>query len=98
DLEEKIDYFVQQVNLKVEDTIDEQMNAYQESLDKDLKDFKRKTDASFADRLEAEKNAARKENNKAISKIRFNHKHKLNEYKETDEYKKHLKKMNQSIQ
>lgn len=117
DLEEKIDYFVEQVNLKVEDTIDEQMNAYQESLDKDLKDFKRKTDASFADRLEAEKNAARKENNKAISKIRFNHQHELyvqeeklkkslydkfdhvlNEYKETDEYKNHLKKMIQSVQ
>ena len=36
DLEEKIDYFVDEVNIKVENTIEEQMNAYQESLDKDL--------------------------------------------------------------
>jgi len=117
DLEEKIDYFVDEVNLKVKNTMEEQMTAYQESLDKDLEDFKRKTDVSFADRLEAEKNAARKENNKAISKIRFNHQHELyvqeeklkkslydkfyhvlNEYKETDEYKDHMKKMIQSVQ
>ena len=117
DLEEKIDYFVDEVNVKVKNTMEEQMTAYQESLDKDLKDFKRKIDASFADRLESEKNAARKENNKAISKIRFNHQHELyvqeeklkkslydkfenvlNEYKETDEYKEHMKKMIQSVQ
>lgn len=117
DLEEKIDYFVDEVNIKVKNTMEEQMTAYQESLDKDLKDFKRKTDASFADRLESEKNAARKENNKAISKIRFNHQHELyvqeeklkkslydkfenvlSEYKETDEYKEHMKKMIQSVQ
>src|SRR5699024_10702526 len=88
DLEEKIDYFVDEVNVKVKNTMEEQMTAYQESLDKDLKDFKRKTDASFADRLESEKNAARKENNKAISKIRFNHQHEL--YVQEEKLKKSL--------
>jgi len=117
DLEDKMGYFVDEVDLKVKDTIEQQMNAYQESLEKDYEDFKRRIDASFSDRLEAEKNAFRKENNKNISKIRFNHQHELyvqeeklkrslydkfyrvlNEYKETDEYVNHLKKMIQSVQ
>lgn len=117
ELEDKMNYFVDEVNLKIKNTTEQQMNTYQESLEKDYVDFKRRIDASYSDRLEAEKSALRKENNKKISKIRFNHQHELyvqeeklkrslydkfynvlNEYKETDEYVEHMKKMIQSIQ
>jgi vacuolar-type H+-ATPase subunit E/Vma4 len=117
ELEEKMDYFVEQVDARAEDTIENQMNNYQETLENDYETFKKRVNASFTDRLEAEKNALRKENNKQISKIRFNHQHDLyvqeeklkkslfekfrrvlKEYKETNEYVEHLKKMIQNVQ
>lgn len=117
ELEEKMDYFVEQVDTRAEDTIENQMNNYQETLENDYETFKKRVNASFTDRLEAEKNALRKENNKQISKIRFNHQHDLyvqeeklkkslfekfrrvlKEYKETNEYVEHLKKMIQNVQ
>ncbi len=117
ELEEKMNYFVEQVDARAEDTIENQMNNYQETLENDYETFKKRVNASFTDRLEAEKNALRKENNKQISKIRFNHQHDLyvqeeklkkslfekfrrvlKEYKETNEYVEHLKKMIQNVQ
>lgn len=75
ELEEKMNYFVEQVQLKAEDTIEKQLNTYQETLEKDYEAFKKRIDESFSNRLEAEKNAFRKENNKTMSKINFNHQH-----------------------
>ena len=77
ELEDKMNYFVEQVDARAEDTIEKQMNNYQESLEKSYETFKKRIDESFSDRLEAEKNALRKENNKQMSKIRFNHQHEL---------------------
>ena len=67
ELEDKMNYFVKEVNLKIKNTTEQQLNTYQESLEKDFQNFKRKVDASYSDRLEAEKNALRKENNKNMS-------------------------------
>lgn len=88
ELEEKMNYFVEQVDARAEDTIENQMNNYQETLENDYETFKKRVNASFTDRLEAEKNALRKENNKQISKIRFNHQHDL--YVQEEKLKKSL--------
>lgn len=77
ELEEKMNYFVEQVNSKAENMIDEQINTYQDSLEKDYEVFKKQVDESFSDRLIAEKDSLRKENNKSMSKIRFNQQHEL---------------------
>lgn len=77
ELEEKMNYFVEQVNSKAENIIDEQINTYQDSLEKDYEVFKKQVDESFSDRLIAEKDSLRKENNKSMSKIRFNQQHEL---------------------
>jgi len=88
ELEDKMNYFVEHVDSKIEDTLEKQMNNYQKSLEEDYEIFKERVDESFADRLEAEKNAMRKENNKSMSKIRFNHQHEL--YVQEEKLKKSL--------
>lgn len=77
ELNDKMNYFVEQVNSKAENMIDKELNSYQETLEKDYEVFKKQVDESFSDRLIAEKDALRKENNKSMSKIRFNHQHEL---------------------
>lgn len=88
ELEDKMNYFVEQVNARAEETIEKQMGSYQESLEKDYEIFKKRVDKSFSDRLEAEKSALRKENNKQMSKIRFNQQHEL--YVQEEKLKKSL--------
>lgn len=88
ELEDKINYFVEQVDLEIQDTTENQLDNYQETLEKDYETLKKRVDNSFSDRLDAEKNALRKETNKNLSKIRFNHQHEL--YVEEEKLKKSL--------
>lgn len=88
ELEDKMNYFVEQVDLTIQDITETQLNNYEENLKKDYESFKKRVDNSFADRLSAKKNALRKETNKKLSKIRFNHQYEL--YVEEEKLKKSL--------
>ncbi|AEA01271.1 MULTISPECIES: hypothetical protein [Aerococcus] len=76
-LEEKMAYFKDQVTQQSQSEIDQQINQYRETLEDDFQTFQEQTDDTFAHRLVNEKEALRKENNKAISQIQINQQREL---------------------
>ncbi|WP_195854046.1 hypothetical protein [Aerococcus tenax] len=76
-LEEKMAYFKDQVTQQSQAEIDQQINQYRQTLEDDYQKFQEQTDETFAHRLVNEKEALRKENNKAISQIQINQQREL---------------------
>lgn len=76
-LEEKMAYFKDQVTQQSQSEIDQQINQYRQTLEDDYQKFQEQTDETFAHRLVNEKEALRKENNKAISQIQINQQREL---------------------
>ncbi|MHC3404256.1 hypothetical protein [Aerococcus sp. Group 2] len=76
-LEEKMAYFKDQVTQQSQAEIDQQINQYRQTLEDDYQKFQVQTDETFAHRLVNEKEALRKENNKAISQIQINQQREL---------------------
>lgn len=67
DLEDKFAYFETQVNQQVQDIIDEQVNQYRATLQKDYDEFVKNTNQEFDAKFENAKKNMRKELNKNIS-------------------------------
>ncbi|MEC1386465.1 V-type ATP synthase subunit E [Aerococcus viridans] len=67
DLEDKFAYFETQVNKQVQDIIDEQVNQYRATLQKDYDEFVKNTNQEFDAKFENAKKNMRKELNKNIS-------------------------------
>ena len=67
DLEDKFAYFETQVNKQVQDIIDEQVNQYRATLQKDYDEFVKNTNQEFDAKFENAKKDMRKELNKNIS-------------------------------
>lgn len=67
DLEDKFAYFETQVNKQVQDNIDEQVNQYRATLQKDYDEFVKNTNQEFDAKFENAKKNMRKELNKNIS-------------------------------
>ncbi|MHA6647189.1 V-type ATP synthase subunit E [Aerococcus urinae] len=76
-LEEKMAYFKDQVTQQSQSEIDQQINQYRLTLEDDYQKFQEQTDETYAHRLVNEKEALRKENNKAISQIQINQQREL---------------------
>ncbi|AMB96010.1 V-type ATP synthase subunit E [Aerococcus urinae] len=76
-LEEKMAYFKDQVTQQSQAEIDQQINQYRQTLEDDYQKFQEQTDETYAHRLVNEKEALRKENNKAISQIQINQQREL---------------------
>lgn len=76
-LEEKMAYFKDQVTQQSQAEIDQQINQYRQTLEDDYQKFQEQTDETFAHRLVNEKEALRKENNKAVSQIQINQQREL---------------------
>lgn len=71
ELNEKIDYFNQQVKLQVKEHVDDQVDQYRQTLEADFNDFIKKTDQDFDEQLQANKQAVHKEYNKDISELQI---------------------------
>lgn len=67
DLEDKFAYFETQVNRQAQDIIDEQVNQYRATLQKDYDEFVKNTNQEFDAKFENAKKDMRKELNKNIS-------------------------------
>ena len=67
DLEDKFAYFETQVNKQAQDIIDEQVNQYRATLQKDYDEFVKNTNQEFDAKFENAKKNMRKELNKNIS-------------------------------
>lgn len=67
DLEDKFAYFETQVNQQAQDIIDEQVNQYRATLQKDYDEFVKNTNQEFDAKFENAKKDMRKELNKNIS-------------------------------
>lgn len=67
DLEDKFAYFETQVNQQAQDIIDEQVNQYRATLQKDYDEFVKNTNQEFDAKFENAKKNMRKELNKNIS-------------------------------
>ncbi|MGX7441437.1 V-type ATP synthase subunit E [Aerococcus urinae] len=76
-LEEKMAYFKDQVTQQSQAEIDQQINQYRQTLEDDYQKFQEQTDETYAHRLVNEKEALRKENNKAISQFQINQQREL---------------------
>ncbi len=71
ELNEKIDYFNQEVKLQVKEHVDEQVDQYRQNLEADFNEFIQKTDQDFDEQLQANKQAVHKEYNKEISELQI---------------------------
>ncbi|MDK6232779.1 V-type ATP synthase subunit E [Aerococcus sanguinicola] len=71
ELNEKIDYFNQEVKLQVKEHVDEQVDQYRQTLEADFNEFIQKTDQDFDEQLQANKQAVHKEYNKEISELQI---------------------------
>ncbi|MGX7364033.1 V-type ATP synthase subunit E [Aerococcus suis] len=88
ELNEKMTFFDEQVMKEANANIDQQLEQYRETLEKDYEDYSRKLEASVTDRLDNEKTAIHKQNNKEISQTQIKQQRDL--YVEEEKLKKSL--------
>lgn len=97
DLEDKFAYFETQVNQQAQSIIDEQVNQYQATLQKDYDEFVKNTNQEFDAKFVNAKKDMRKELNKNISQSQIHLQHDL--YLQEEKLKKSLfAEFNEAVQ
>ncbi|OYQ66775.1 V-type ATP synthase subunit E [Aerococcus sp. 1KP-2016] len=88
DLEDKFAYFETQVNKQVQDVIDEQVNQYKATLQKDYNEYKQAIQREYDAKYDNAQKELRKEFNKHISQSQINQQREL--YVQEEKLKKSL--------